>query len=250
MLTIRNSLILSLFIILSFQSQAQTLNEISTFAASICGKIPFSGSNKASDFKTNLKGQLNPSALKKVFGVELSAEGTYSVKGVEYEGLPFDSLPSQVNNERECKKEMALFMMSGKMNIDDADKGYGSVITSKKSVQINNSQNTATKIGSLPAEYEIQGMTIQSGSLFYSFGVKKPSIVNIYVTNLSNELRVELKKGGALIKKGIFHQRREDRPMIKNVFLMPGNDYYLLIRPRQRDESTAFKLLLKGTASQ
>ena len=98
---------------------AESLNNISKFANQICDEIETNGSISRSEIKIKLSRRLSP--LSKILGVRLNANGSYKINDTKFEGLPYESIPQQMKDLRECKKEI-VFMLLEERNLIDKTK--------------------------------------------------------------------------------------------------------------------------------
>lgn len=104
-----------LAIALTISCYAETLNDISTFAKSICDEVSLSGSINRSTIKAEIAGNIKP--LSKLLGVKFNAKGMYTLNNTEYQGLPYDSLPEQMKDSRTCKKEISFLLLEERHRI-------------------------------------------------------------------------------------------------------------------------------------
>jgi hypothetical protein len=104
---------------------AESLDNISKFANQICDEIETSGSISRSDIKIKLFGKISP--LSKILGVKLNANGSYRINDIKFEGLPYQFIPKQMKDSRECKKEIVFILLEERTLINKTKrtkKGY------------------------------------------------------------------------------------------------------------------------------
>ena len=104
--------------IFTISLQANKLNTISQFAKEICGEIETVGEISRSTIKAKISGNIKP--LSKLLGIMVEADGTYILENSEHRGLPYESLPQQMANLMQCKKEIAFLLISEKDYIKES----------------------------------------------------------------------------------------------------------------------------------
>ena len=125
---------------------AESLNNISKFANQICDEVKPKGFINRSEIKIKLSGQISP--LSKILGVKLKSDGTYKINDTKFEGLPYQSIPKQMKDSRECKKEIVFLLLEERKFINKIknqnkyyyleDNQYGSVHLFEKPEIISN----------------------------------------------------------------------------------------------------------------
>jgi hypothetical protein len=88
---------------------ANSLPDISAFAAEICDSIRLEGSISRQEIETKLEGSL--AGVWRLVGASGAADGAAELESFDYQGLPYDSLPSQLIDARECRKELAVLLI-------------------------------------------------------------------------------------------------------------------------------------------
>lgn len=96
--------VIPLILLTSGTLQAATLSEIADFASRQCEEIHSSGKVSKSQITAKLKGQ--GKALVKLIGGSVSADGSYKLDSVEYDGVPYEQLASQLTDVRSCKQRL------------------------------------------------------------------------------------------------------------------------------------------------
>ncbi len=86
-----------------------SLREISLFAMDICDSIRTEGSISRKEITAKLEGQTK--GIAKLIGASVAADGTIKIDNTEYKGLPYKSLPSQMQDSRACKKDIAKMLL-------------------------------------------------------------------------------------------------------------------------------------------
>lgn len=114
------SVIVIFMMVLSSLSQAESLDDITSFADSVCGNLPLKGTIESSELKAAIKGNIKPKVLSKILGTSISADGSYVVNGKEYKGLPYESLPEQISGQRACKKEIAFLLIEERKQLKNS----------------------------------------------------------------------------------------------------------------------------------
>lgn len=105
---------------------ANSLDEINKFAKDICGIVATKGHIESSEIKAAIEGKVNPKSLAKILGAQVSASGDLLFNRSSYEGLPYESLPRQMSDARQCRKEIAFMLLEERRKL----KQQGSVVSS------------------------------------------------------------------------------------------------------------------------
>jgi len=97
-------------------SSAESLSEISDFSRAICDKISASGTIN----RKKIEGSINADAksVVKLIGGSVGIDGSITVENTEYEGLPYESLPEQMIDARDCRKEVARMLITERRVIE------------------------------------------------------------------------------------------------------------------------------------
>jgi len=116
--------ILALLILIGTTASAQSLTEISDFAADICDEIAQSGEITKQKIEGNINGKL--SGVAKLLGGSLDAGGKIVVDEENYVGVPYEKLSDQLSNARECRRELAKTLLDERRRIDEERRSSGS----------------------------------------------------------------------------------------------------------------------------
>ena len=104
-----------IFLLASSFSNAASLSEISAFAKDICDDIRTEGKISKKEISAKLQGEIE--GIAKLFGVSVSSDGKLKLNEEEYIGLPYESLPEQMSNSRECKKDISKMLIKERQEI-------------------------------------------------------------------------------------------------------------------------------------
>ena len=95
---------------------ATSLSEISVFAKEICDEISTIGSIKRTEVEGKISGKLD--GIAKLLGASISAEGTIKLDDINYKGIPYEKLPEQMSDSRECKKSITMMLLKERQEIE------------------------------------------------------------------------------------------------------------------------------------
>ncbi len=101
---------LFLMILLCTISYCTTFNEIEKFSKAICDDISLTGEITSTKIKATVEG--NSKVLSKILGVSIRADGTIEYENKQYDGLPYEDLSKQMQDSRQCKKELAFLILN------------------------------------------------------------------------------------------------------------------------------------------
>lgn len=101
---------ISLMVLLCTLSYCTTFDEIEKFSTAICDNIGSTGEITSTKIKATVEG--NSKALSKILGVSIRADGTIEYENKQYEGLPYEDLSKQMQDSRQCKKELAFLILN------------------------------------------------------------------------------------------------------------------------------------------
>jgi hypothetical protein len=104
--------IIFLVMILPFTCNATNFSEIASFAERICDRVEASGTIESTKVMGQLTGEAK--ALIRLIGGTVGVDGSITIENTTYKGLPFDKLPEQMSDARECRKELALVLLEGR----------------------------------------------------------------------------------------------------------------------------------------
>lgn len=106
----------SLFLILCFSfflenasAENRHFDDIGKFAERICDRIEIHGVISREEIRAKLEGEIP--GLARVLGAKISSAGEITLNDIRYEGLTIESLPAQMQDSRECKKEMVILLV-------------------------------------------------------------------------------------------------------------------------------------------
>lgn len=98
-----------------FSAQAESLTDISSFAKDICDEISDGGEITRKQVEGTLEGKVG--GVAKLLGASVGADGKIKVDNTLYKGLPYEKVPSQMADSRDCKKKLAIMLIEERNRI-------------------------------------------------------------------------------------------------------------------------------------
>lgn len=123
-------IIISLVMSFPFICQAATFSEIADFAEKVCDRVETSGSIESTKVMGQLTGEAK--ALVKLIGGKVGIDGSITVENTTYKGLPFEKLPEQMSDARDCRKELALVLLEGREMVQRIKSDSSNVVANYK----------------------------------------------------------------------------------------------------------------------
>lgn len=115
--------ILSLsFLITTISFASSTFDEIVKFSNDICDKLDTKGTLSVTHIKAAIEGDTQK--LSKVLGISIKADGNIEYTNTNFNGLPYEQLPKQMENSRQCKKELAMLILNKQNDLNKTSKYY------------------------------------------------------------------------------------------------------------------------------
>lgn len=148
------------FLIFIFPIHAQTLEEIAAFAERICSDIP-EGQFSKETIEGKFKGDLPQ--LAKLLGASINADGSISVAGISYKGIPYDKLSANIPTLRECKLEVTRLLLEERARIarDVSNTTWKTEVASAEFHTTNDDKRDDSDV--LVEIYTVQGSIVASG---------------------------------------------------------------------------------------
>jgi hypothetical protein len=116
--------------ILPFTCNATNFSEIASFAEKICDRVETSGTIESTKVMGQLTGEAK--ALIKLIGGTVGVDGSITIENTTYNGLPFEKLPDQMSDARECRKDLALVLLESREIVQRAQSESMTVLSKYK----------------------------------------------------------------------------------------------------------------------
>lgn len=97
---------------------AQSLSEISTFAAEICNEVAQSGDITKTKIEGNIEGKL--SGVARLLGGSISSDGSVLIDETKYSGVPYEKLSGHLTSALECRRELAKILIEERRRVDES----------------------------------------------------------------------------------------------------------------------------------
>jgi hypothetical protein len=107
--------IITIFLIQNY-AHAESLTDISTFSKDICDEIATEGEIRRDTIEGKIGGKL--SGVAKLIGASIGADGSIKIDKEKYNGIPYESLPEQLSDARDCRKQLTLIFLKERQEVE------------------------------------------------------------------------------------------------------------------------------------